>query len=328
MIITSAQKPAFYTRGSPFRVHSANEEFVKWSKVCEQGREMQGQLRSERDTLGTRRTHALSEQGRGRWAPLWDCTHPFGIAHTPLGLLTHLWGGGAARKPKAIALPADKDCPLPRPPARLPGHHIPSGCAFACVQPLGHQSSHRSFVSLLMRAWPQAGKRDVEQGRVLIGGSLEELARLTGWYGRRVLYVGDHLHADLREPRRIAGWSTVSRVGGSSCALMLAVCFACWVLAGCLQAACYPLIMAATPLPPGCDRARTRDGARGDEHGLLPLVTCAHHHCGSDAQARSAHGYSTQSRRGSNPTTTLATRCGRSAAFLLAAALCPLWLLL
>ena len=38
--------------------------------------------------------------------------------------------------------------------------------------------------------------------RVLIGGSLGELERLTGWAGRKVLYVGDHLHADLREPRR------------------------------------------------------------------------------------------------------------------------------
>ena len=42
------------------------------------------------------------------------------------------------------------------------------------------------------------------------GGSLRELERLTGWEGRRVLYVGDHLHADLREPRRGAGWATAA----------------------------------------------------------------------------------------------------------------------
>ena len=45
---------------------------------------------------------------------------------------------------------------------------------------------------------------------MLIGGSLRELERLTGWEGRRVLYVGDHLHADLREPRRGAGWATAA----------------------------------------------------------------------------------------------------------------------
>ena len=73
---------------------------------------------------------------------------------------------------------------------------------------------------------------------MLIGGSLEELARLTGWYGRRVLYVGDHLHADLREPRRIAGWSTVSDVGSS------------------IQVACGCLLVADGALPtlPGGDR--------------------------------------------------------------------------
>jgi len=47
---------------------------------------------------------------------------------------------------------------------------------------------------------------------VLIGGSLTELSRLTGWSGRKVLYVGDHLHADLREPRDKAGWATAAIV--------------------------------------------------------------------------------------------------------------------
>jgi len=57
--------------------------------------------------------------------------------------------------------------------------------------------------------WQRAGPTDVSKGRVLVGGSLAELTRLTGWSGRDVLYVGDHLHADLREPRR-QGWATAA----------------------------------------------------------------------------------------------------------------------
>ena len=60
--------------------------------------------------------------------------------------------------------------------------------------------------------WSQAEHADVAKGRVLVGGSLRELARLTGWTGRQVLYVGDHLMADLAEPRRQAGWATAAIV--------------------------------------------------------------------------------------------------------------------
>eukprot|EP00966_Prymnesium_polylepis_P096625 2238861-Prymnesium_polylepis.1 len=66
-------------------------------------------------------------------------------------------------------------------------------------------SSNREFVK-----WSPAS--DLAKGRVLIGGSLSELVRLTGWSGRQVLYVGDHLHADLREPRRESGWATAAIV--------------------------------------------------------------------------------------------------------------------
>ena len=46
----------------------------------------------------------------------------------------------------------------------------------------------------------------------MVGGSVGELLRLTGW-GRegkrkRVLYFGDHVFADLAEPSRQTGWST------------------------------------------------------------------------------------------------------------------------
>ena len=58
--------------------------------------------------------------------------------------------------------------------------------------------------------WSRASPRDLELNRVLLGGSLAELSRLTGW-GSEVLYVGDHVHADLREPRR-QGWATAAIV--------------------------------------------------------------------------------------------------------------------
>ena len=55
-------------------------------------------------------------------------------------------------------------------------------------------------------------QEDLEKGRVLLGGSLAELGRLTGWggIGKQVLYVGDHVHTDLRVPRRKAGWATAA----------------------------------------------------------------------------------------------------------------------
>ena len=31
-----------------------------------------------------------------------------------------------------------------------------------------------------------------------------------GWIGKQVLYVGDHVHTDLRAPRRKAGWATAA----------------------------------------------------------------------------------------------------------------------
>jgi len=68
-------------------------------------------------------------------------------------------------------------------------------------------SSNGGFVKL-----QAASRRDIDQGHVLNGGSLSELSRLTGWSGRQVLYVGDHVHTDLREPRRRDGWATAAIV--------------------------------------------------------------------------------------------------------------------
>ena len=56
--------------------------------------------------------------------------------------------------------------------------------------------------------WSPAGLETLEKGRVLLGGSVSELARLTGWTGPSVLYIGDHLFSDLLEPRSRLGWTT------------------------------------------------------------------------------------------------------------------------
>lgn len=48
----------------------------------------------------------------------------------------------------------------------------------------------------------------LHQGAVYAEGSLAHLKRLTGWVGDSVLYFGDHVLADLKEPALIGGWAT------------------------------------------------------------------------------------------------------------------------
>lgn len=47
-----------------------------------------------------------------------------------------------------------------------------------------------------------------ERHGVYVHGSLDELHRITGWHGRRVLYFGDQLYTDLVEPGKWRGWRT------------------------------------------------------------------------------------------------------------------------
>ena len=56
--------------------------------------------------------------------------------------------------------------------------------------------------------WGEVRPADIDRGRSLVGGSLQEFMRLTGWVGKRVLYFGDHVFADLQEPARESGWAT------------------------------------------------------------------------------------------------------------------------
>lgn len=57
--------------------------------------------------------------------------------------------------------------------------------------------------------WDAVTAADVARGRVLVGGSYPALLEMMPtWTGDRVLYMGDQLQADLKEPARITGWAT------------------------------------------------------------------------------------------------------------------------
>lgn len=47
-----------------------------------------------------------------------------------------------------------------------------------------------------------------EPNSVYVHGSLDELHRITGWEGRKVLYWGDQLYTDLVQPGKMRGWRT------------------------------------------------------------------------------------------------------------------------
>ncbi len=47
-----------------------------------------------------------------------------------------------------------------------------------------------------------------EPGNVYVGGSMDVFTKMTKWPGWQVLYLGDHLISDLREPSRTQGWRT------------------------------------------------------------------------------------------------------------------------
>ena len=77
---------------------------------------------------------------------------------------------------------------------------------FLEAKPFRSLDATRSFVK-----WGTVLPDDVQiKGRALVGGSVGELLRLTGWgkMGHRVLYFGDHVFADLAEPARQTGWTT------------------------------------------------------------------------------------------------------------------------
>mmetsp|Transcript_20832 Transcript_20832/g.36941 ORF Transcript_20832/g.36941 Transcript_20832/m.36941 type:complete len:539 (+) Transcript_20832:72-1688(+) len=58
--------------------------------------------------------------------------------------------------------------------------------------------------------WSEVTK--LEPGSAYSKGNVDDLMRMTGWQGDQVLYVGDHIFADLRRPARNHGWWTAAIV--------------------------------------------------------------------------------------------------------------------
>ncbi|GFU91651.1 5'-nucleotidase domain-containing protein 3 [Trichonephila clavipes] len=50
--------------------------------------------------------------------------------------------------------------------------------------------------------------KSLEKGRVYIEGNLSDLQRMTKWYGKNVLYVGDQIYSDLADLTLHHGWRT------------------------------------------------------------------------------------------------------------------------
>ncbi|KAJ1918165.1 hypothetical protein IWQ60_007576 [Tieghemiomyces parasiticus] len=49
---------------------------------------------------------------------------------------------------------------------------------------------------------------ELKPGEVYQGGNLALFSRFTGWSGHRVMYIGDHVFSDLRDPTLQQGWKT------------------------------------------------------------------------------------------------------------------------
>eukprot|EP01126_Amoeba_proteus_P000391 TRINITY_DN10119_c0_g2_i5.p1 TRINITY_DN10119_c0_g2~~TRINITY_DN10119_c0_g2_i5.p1 ORF type:complete len:224 (+),score=30.60 TRINITY_DN10119_c0_g2_i5:738-1409(+) len=50
--------------------------------------------------------------------------------------------------------------------------------------------------------------KSLQRGNVYVEGSMTEFKRITKLQGYQVLYLGDHLFSDVREPSRTQGWRT------------------------------------------------------------------------------------------------------------------------
>ncbi|KAK3732901.1 hypothetical protein QZH41_012678, partial [Actinostola sp. cb2023] len=47
-----------------------------------------------------------------------------------------------------------------------------------------------------------------EKGKIYTEGNVEQFIKFTGWYGSNVLYFGDHVYSDLKDPVLHHGWRT------------------------------------------------------------------------------------------------------------------------
>eukprot|EP01132_Coremiostelium_polycephalum_P001193 gene1193-1506_t len=56
--------------------------------------------------------------------------------------------------------------------------------------------------------WDWSEIKQFVNGKVYVGGSLQQFTKISQWSGRTVMYFGDHLYADLVEPSQKEGWRT------------------------------------------------------------------------------------------------------------------------
>ncbi|EDO41423.1 predicted protein, partial [Nematostella vectensis] len=54
--------------------------------------------------------------------------------------------------------------------------------------------------------WQKVSK--FEKGQIYIEGNVDQFIKFTGWYGPSVLYFGDHVYSDLKDPVLHHGWRT------------------------------------------------------------------------------------------------------------------------
>ena len=84
-------------------------------------------------------------------------------------------------------------------------------CMFEASKPSFFRSK-KKFRSLdssnQFSKWGVVSDYEVSNHRPLVGGSVSEMMRLTGWQGKQFMYWGDHVFADLAEPSRESGWAT------------------------------------------------------------------------------------------------------------------------
>jgi 5'-nucleotidase len=57
--------------------------------------------------------------------------------------------------------------------------------------------------------WQLHKVRDLQRGRIYMGGSQAEFERMTGVPGDRVLYVGDHIYGDVLRAKKQSAWRTL-----------------------------------------------------------------------------------------------------------------------
>lgn len=80
--------------------------------------------------------------------------------------------------------------------ARKPSfYHQPASRPFRCMDTRLHRPTWQKVSALC-------------KGQVYMEGNIDQFMNFTGWFGPNVLYLGDHVYSDLRDPVLHQGWRT------------------------------------------------------------------------------------------------------------------------